>query len=157
MRSIYLIAAVVFFASCNTSNSSNEASQVPVNLPAPAAVNPTNQTNPGPTGDSMKVVDPLPASEVSDKLNPPHGQPGHLCEIPVGSPLPKSAAAAAPSNAPAPNPTITTLPAPVTIPAGNIKATQPAAAPANGSVKLNPPHGQPGHDCTVAVGAPLKN
>jgi hypothetical protein len=27
----------------------------------------------------------------------------------------------------------------------------------SGSGKLNPAHGQPGHDCAVAVGAPLKN
>jgi hypothetical protein len=29
------------------------------------------------------------------------------------------------------------------------------AQPQNGKVMLNPAHGQPGHDCAVAVGAPL--
>lgn len=36
--------------------------------------------------------------------------------------------------------------------------SQAAAAPANkpaGNVKLNPAHGQPGHSCSVPVGAPL--
>jgi len=27
----------------------------------------------------------------------------------------------------------------------------------NGLAKINPPHGQPGHDCAVKVGDPLKN
>lgn len=29
-----------------------------------------------------------PATANSGKINPPHGQPGHSCEIPVGQPLP---------------------------------------------------------------------
>jgi hypothetical protein len=34
----------------------------------------------------------------------------------------------------------------------------PTNTPTSGSsAKLNPPHGQPGHDCAIAVGAPLKN
>ena len=73
-------------------------------------------------------------------LNPPHGQPGHDCAIAVGAPLDGSGGQ--PQAPQAPN------------------AVQPVAqpnfqsggAPANG---LNPPHGQPGHDCAVAVGAPL--
>jgi hypothetical protein len=34
-------------------------------------------------------------------------------------------------------------------------ASQPTFQPAASSGNLNPPHGQPGHDCAVAVGAPL--
>ena len=78
------------------------------------------------------------------KLNPPHGQPGHICEIPVGSPLPTAPAIAASnrsSNA-------------VAAPAANTNST--AAAPAaSGTVRLNPPHGQPGHICEIPVGSPL--
>jgi hypothetical protein len=29
-----------------------------------------------------------PSDQRTAKLNPPHGEPGHRCEIPVGSPLP---------------------------------------------------------------------
>jgi hypothetical protein len=29
--------------------------------------------------------------------------------------------------------------------------------PANGNVRLNPAHGQPGHDCAIPVGQPLKS
>ena len=73
------------------------------------------------------------------KLNPPHGEPGHDCAIAVGAPLDGSGGQVQPSLAPT-----------VAQPAPQIN-TQ-AGAPANG---INPPHGQPGHDCAVAVGAPL--
>lgn len=73
------------------------------------------------------------------KLNPAHGQPGHDCAIAVGAPLDGSGGQAQPSLAP-------TVAQPAT------QVNTQAAAPANG---INPPHGQPGHDCAVAVGAPL--
>ncbi len=73
-------------------------------------------------------------------LNPKHGSPGHRCDIAVGAPL-NSTAQPAQQNAPV----IQTLPA------------QPKALPkSGGTVKLNPAHGQPGHDCAIAVGKPLK-
>lgn len=68
-------------------------------------------------------------SEVA--LNPPHGQPGHVCEIPVGQPLPNGSGGAAPSN--------------VQLKTPLMKENQ----------KLNPPHGQPGHVCEIPVGQPL--
>lgn len=70
--------------------------------------------------------------------NPAHGQPGHRCDIPVGAALstPVQSATTAPAGiAPTPLPTPTT--------------TTPVAP------GTNPPHGQPGHDCSIAVGAPL--
>ena len=74
-------------------------------------------------------------------LNPEHGQPGHRCDIAVGAPLNGQASAGTPAN----QPVVTTTPS--------------AAAPSNnsGTVRLNPAHGQPGHDCAVEVGKPLKN
>ncbi|MBW6490909.1 MAG: hypothetical protein K0B15_06900 [Lentimicrobium sp.] len=65
-------------------------------------------------------------------LNPPHGQPGHICEIPVGSPLPST-----PAN------TTTQI------------KTNETAKPVETAQRLNPPHGQPGHRCEIPVGAPL--
>lgn len=71
-------------------------------------------------------------------VNPPHGQPGHRCDLQVGAPL----------NAPAaPNlqmPSIQPLPAQ--------PAQQAAGSLAAGT---NPPHGEAGHDCSIPVGAPL--
>jgi hypothetical protein len=64
-------------------------------------------------------------------VNPPHGQPGHTCAIPVGAPL---------SSAPA-----------------NATTTTAATSAATAKTGLNPPHGEPGHRCEIAVGAPLNS
>lgn len=78
------------------------------------------------------------------QLNPPHGEPGHRCEIPVGAPLDGSSAPAATSMT-VPPASGTTAPV-VTAP----------PSPATGATgKINPPHGEPGHDCAVPVGSLL--
>ena len=112
---------------------------------ATKAVTPTDGTvtvTPAPTPSSE--VQPATAA-VSDP-NPAHGEPGHRCEIPVGASL---STAPAPGAAPAPamqQPAITT-----TIPGGaTVGSTGTATTPG-----MNPPHGQPGHDCAVPVGSPL--
>ena len=75
-------------------------------------------------------------------MNPPHGQPGHRCDIPVGQPLNSKAA-------PAPQPV------------QNVIQTTPAPAPAAQNIamgekpKLNPAHGEPWHSCSLKVGDPL--
>lgn len=90
----------------------------------------------------------MPASNTSNTtaaLNPAHGQPGHRCDMPVGAPL---------DGAPATNtqaqPQMTTgNTSPVRV-NNNATSTGNTATPAK-----NPPHGQPGHDCTIPVGADL--
>jgi len=67
-------------------------------------------------------------------LNPPHGQPGHRCDIAVGAPLDGTSTNAAPTQINMQN--------------------EANATPATGE-GLNPPHGQPGHRCDIQVGAPL--
>ncbi len=79
------------------------------------------------------------AAVPSAGLNPAHGQPGHDCAIPVGAPLDGSGS----------QNQVTTLP---TI---SQPIAQPSVQPATAANGLNPAHGQPGHDCAVAVGAPL--
>lgn len=58
----------------------------PVSTPQPdastGAVSTMNQTVPVPPSASE------PADGQTATLNPPHGQPGHRCDVPVGSPLP---------------------------------------------------------------------
>ena len=73
-------------------------------------------------------------------MNPPHGQPGHRCDIPVGAPL---------NSKPVANPTTATQPQAVVT-----TTQQPVALTAPG---MNPPHGQPNHRCDIAVGAPLNS
>jgi hypothetical protein len=87
-------------------------------------------------------------------MNPAHGQPGHRCDIPVGAPLDSKPSQPTFTNNQPTNvspPVVTTTPVTTTTP---ITTTNTAGAPANG---LNPAHGQPGHRCDIAVGAPLNS
>ncbi len=80
-------------------------------------------------------------------LNPEHGMPGHRCDIAVGAPLGGAQPAATPAKQ-APAQTIQATPtAPVT----------PAATATKTAPGMNPAHGQPGHRCDIAVGAPLNS
>lgn len=78
------------------------------------------------------------ASNEEVKLNPAHGQPGHDCAIPVGAPLNGTA-----TNTQSPAPTNTT------------QSTTVSPVRVDQTPSVNPPHGEPGHDCAVPVGAPL--
>jgi hypothetical protein len=85
---------------------------------------------------------------VAPGMNPAHGQPGHRCEIAVGAPL-NSAKPSAPVSAPTQvvsQPKVVSAPVPVAAPTGPVAPTPEG---------MNPPHGQDGHVCSVAVGAPL--
>ena len=124
-------------------------SKVPTNTPSTNTATITTNTN---------------KTTVAAGLNPAHGQPGHRCDIAVGAPLNSPAKAAASTSTTATNnnslnPSVfpnynfpkkdsATLPAPVSS-APKFKYDSTGAA-------LNPPHGQPGHDCTIKVGQPLK-
>ena len=81
-----------------------------------------------------------PAVQNNDiALNPEHGQPGHRCDIPVGASLNQTAGT---TSTPEGAATITPGVSPVRV---------------NGAAKplKNPPHGEPGHNCAVPVGADL--
>ncbi len=85
------------------------------------------------------------------KLNPPHGEPGHLCEIAVGAPLPADGVVPPPAEVaparPTPiNPGATSI---INQPLNTVVNTGPKP-------KFNPPHGQSWHTCDLEVGAPLK-
>jgi hypothetical protein len=123
--------------------------------------------------DTSAIISTVPATATSNEpaainatatppeLNPPHGQPFHRCEIPVGSPL--NAAAPAKSASAQPAPTINRTGTSPTLEnaarLNNPQANNPAAPTvANANTekpKLNPPHGQPFHRCDIAVGSPL--
>lgn len=134
-----LLASVVFFSACSGENTStstfesagsaNEPTQVEQQTSVPAQAEQPTDPPIQLRKQNNAPAQPAPANNNAQAaLNPPHGQPGHDCGIPVGAPL----NSAAPNN------------------------TQPQApSQANDAVALNPPHGQPGHDCGVPVGAPL--
>ncbi|WP_449399849.1 hypothetical protein [Chryseobacterium wanjuense] len=80
------------------------------------------------------------AIKTAKGMNPPHGEPGHRCDIPVGQPLNSKPA-------PAPQPAQTV--------AQNTPAPTPAPAPTGLKPAVNPPHGEPWHNCAVKVGEAL--
>ncbi len=102
---------------------------------------------------TQTTVAPAAAVKTAPGMNPAHGQPGHRCDISVGAPLNSKPAPAAVSA------TTTTAPA-----ATNPSPLKPATTLSEvfpdvtkkSTEKLNPAHGQPGHDCKIAVGQPLK-
>ncbi|THV63217.1 hypothetical protein [Chryseobacterium candidae] len=132
---------------------------IPVGQPlngAPVTATPASQ-NINANGNNIVQLDPnalAPGKITIDNngkqaktapgMNPPHGQPGHRCDIPVGQPL-------------------NSKPAPTPQPAQNtVQATpSPAPAPAAQNLamgekpKLNPAHGEPWHSCSLKVGDPL--
>lgn len=133
-----LAIAAMSWTGCNS-----EASETTGPIP------PSNNTNtvspntpPNQQAPSQVAVPPqqVPSPAAAAGLNPPHGQPGHRCDIEVGKPLDsKPIQATIPGN----QQQQTTIASP--------QKANPATGPG-----LNPPHGQPGHRCDLAVGAPLK-
>lgn len=79
------------------------------------------------------------AEEENVKVNPAHGLPGHRCDLPVGAPLTASAGSTQ-------NPT----------PTSQLPSTSVSPIRVDQTPTVNPPHGEPGHDCTVPVGAKLE-
>lgn len=115
----------------NPGKNNSTVSSVPVQT-APLQIAPVPKPTTAPTKSSTSSA---------TGLNPAHGQPNHRCDIPVGSPLNSK---------------------PTSKPLTPAQAVVPAATPVkvnaiiSAGLKLNPAHGQPGHDCSIKVGEPLK-
>lgn len=124
------LSVVSLLSSC--SNGLEEGSS---SSPAPATTTPSTITVP-PAQQPQQT-----AAAGSVQLNPAHGQPGHRCDIKVGDPLTGAAPA-----------TITTQPQQ---PMGTVVPPPPAQGATEAG--KNPAHGQPGHRCDIAVGAPLNS
>ncbi len=160
--SVPVLLAIVF-AACK-SDSKEEQKVVPAAVTAPAntttpATNTTfsQDANPvvaqppvvvQPNTTPVNIQAPTTRTTAAAGMNPAHGEPGHRCDIPVGSPL-NSPAAKTPTVT-----TTTTAPAQQTVAVPQIVTTPPAAKVAPG---MNPAHGEPGHRCDIAVGAPLNS
>ncbi len=101
--------------------------------PAPKAQAPGATITP-PT----QIQNQSPSAKSGVSANPPHGQPGHKCDVGANSNLTTGSSVSMPQTAP----TLQGLP-----------VMQPNSSPApsvisSGSMgKTNPPHGQPGHVC----------
>lgn len=158
MKKIYLVILTLALVSCQKKNetpetlspelasyeqkSASDSSNVTsAQNSAPIIMN--NSAPVAPQSNTVSVNQPQPTAP---GMNPPHGQPNHRCDIPVGAPL----------NSKKPEPTTvkttdiqtTTTTAPIAAPQNNAGSTSVAAG-------MNPAHGQPGHRCDIPVGAPL--
>lgn len=123
-------------ATDKTESTTQGATQTTTPTALPPSSSPT--FNPG-----QQTATPQAGTPAAAGMNPEHGQPGHRCDIAVGAPL---------NSPPAQQPAVTATPTFNTQP---VQQTPVAAPPAATAPGMNPPHGQPGHDCAVAVGAPL--
>lgn len=140
----------------STSQSANSLSKPVVSPSSSPVFNSQGAVQPVPQKASEPVKQPVATTsspviaKVAKGINPAHGQPGHDCSVAVGAPLKSKATVAA------------ATPVKVALPSPKAVETAPALAPApnfapnlNPNAKVNPAHGQPGHDCKIAVGAPL--
>lgn len=107
-------------------------------LPVGAPLNQqTTRVNPETTGgsnlSSSSSISPVRVNQ-NINTNPPHGEPGHSCSVPVGAPL-------------------------ATETTGKLNSSSSGISPVriDQDQNLNPPHGAPGHSCSIPVGAPLGN
>ena len=147
-----VFVASIFLTSCKKELQPQESSETPLTETAAAPeasteLTPQAQPTAAPTATAPQPVQQsTTVAPTAPGMNPPHGQPGHRCDIAVGAPLnsPKGQTPPAP-------------PAPKQGTASVIERT-PQAQPATVTPTapgMNPPHGQPVHRCEIAVGAPL--
>ncbi|HSD08565.1 hypothetical protein [Flavobacterium sp.] len=134
----------------------NHRCDIPVGAPLNSSANGT--TTPQPNQVQMQpqiVTQPVTVKNVTSKgMNPPHGQPNHRCDIPVGAPLnskPAAAATTATTTAPSSGEVSKNITVQSPVPALLSTSSANAETPEG----MNPPHGQAGHRCDIAVGAPL--
>ncbi|MCD0468138.1 hypothetical protein [Flavobacterium sp. JAS] len=121
-----------------------------------ATAQPTQTVQVKPSQQNVVTTTTAAPVKVAKGMNPAHGQPGHRCDIPVGAPLNSPVAAKQPaantaqSGSTSQTFTVTPPPANNAVPA--LLSTEKPVVTAEG---MNPPHGQAGHRCDIAVGAPL--
>ena len=149
---IVLLSSLLFFSCKNRIDEILVSEEARVNTEIAESQREKNDINPFKQGMSGQFQ--FPTTPNGTVLNPPHGEPGHRCDIAVGAPLPEA------------NTSVVTQYNPIT--EGNIlpQVTMndlPVQQSVNQNLVnekgelLNPPHGQPNHRCDIPVGAPLNS
>ncbi|MFD2584129.1 hypothetical protein ACFSR6_16620 [Pedobacter vanadiisoli] len=126
-NAFYLLAIALCFA-CQ----GEKKQPAQVMIPTPAGMQGLQK------GNTTAAATPAVTTKSNLIFNPPHGEAGHTCALAVGAPL---------------NPTARVQPQPNANPQPTPKPT--TAVVNTSGKKLNPKHGEPGHRCDIAVGAPL--
>lgn len=159
-----LLSIAVILGACKKDLEPQEASATPTAATSPTATTDaavaqmTPTTAPNMAAPGQATAQPAQPAPTAPGMNPAHGQPGHRCDIAVGAPL-NSPAKMTSQPAMTINPQTggnqsvkmtptQNTPAMLQPPAGGATATAPG---------MNPAHGQPGHRCDIAVGAPLNS
>ncbi len=166
------MALCVLFAACSNKDKKDNYDYTITTNPAPTGTNPVNTAQPAaaqpvsapvlqapPPGATVQQVQqpqnvniqPAHAAQTAAGTNPPPGQPGHRCDIAVGAPLNSAPTTTQAAVTPAQQPVVQQV---KTAPVVQQVATPTPQKTAPG---MNPPHGQPGHRCDIAVGAPLNS
>jgi hypothetical protein len=165
------LALSITFMSCKNEETTTETeadatstTEQPVIVPNVQPIPAQNYVQPNqqvitPAQNNPQTVTQAPVATKAG-MNPPHGQAGHRCDIAVGAPLnspvAKATTPAATSGKPSFTTTTTSTPNPIsTTPAVGTPELLKTDTPVTTAPGMNPPHGQAGHDCAVAVGAPL--
>lgn len=97
------------------------------------------------------------AAVTATGMNPPHGQPGHRCDIPVGQPLNSKPAQSGQTPSTTPNQAQTIQIDPNSLQPGKFSVENGKAKNVKTAKGMNPPHGEPGHRCDIPVGQPLNS
>jgi hypothetical protein len=153
-------------ASTSSETPGLEAIEAPSDQPATPGILPelnmpaTTAQQPQAAPATQPVQQPANTRSGNVALNPPHGQPGHRCEIPEGAPLNSAPMTTQPQMTPAAKPAPSGQSQPISIqptqqPTPTIQTIKPPVNGSGATSGINPPHGEPGHRCDVEVGAPL--
>jgi len=151
MKKLTIIALVAAFGFVSCKDSNKEANAATTETAAPVTATESHE------GHDHSHAGHNHGNEVAQGMNPPHGEPGHRCDIAVGAPLNSEPAQSNINATPANNGGQGFL--------GSGDAQATPAQPAGGQSqfvttpgmqgKPNPAHGQPGHRCDIQVGEPL--
>lgn len=141
---VILFSGMILFSGCSQSDSEKTATEPNQEVITFAPPDTISDSVKNITTSESNVPTTAVSTEPSDKLNPPHGEPGHRCDIPVGSPLNSPPGNTSSGNTQGINP------APSIVTPGN------STTPVKTAPGMNPPHGEAGHDCAIPVGDPLK-
>ena len=149
---VSVFLSLVMFTSCKKELEPQASSEVPATEMAVDGTTPPATQNieqqfevQNPNAQAPNPVQTQAAATTAPGMNPPHGQPNHRCDIAVGAPLNSPAGATPPAATQQPIPQGKASVQQVDMTSGTT-ATPPG---------MNPPHGQEGHRCEIAVGAPL--
>ncbi|ATA93416.1 hypothetical protein CGC54_03220 [Capnocytophaga canimorsus] len=147
-----LFATFGFIVSCKNVEEIKVAPEAEINTQKAEAQLQIQRSNANPfSGQNISSATTF-SSAVGAKINPPHGEPGHRCEIPVGAPLDGS------SQVQNQQPAVTVsqpVEQQINVTPQSTQPVAPEQTQAGFSGKPNPPHGEPGHRCDIAVGATL--